>query len=75
MPVHRRTFVLSLLSLLATAIGFTRATCTGADPCNACKNCRYCQRCAKDKNTCGTCKRALERTNEALLPNGTGERE
>jgi hypothetical protein len=67
MPIYRRLFVLSFLTLLATSFGATRATCTGADPCNACKNCKYCQRCAKDKKTCGTCKRAMERSHAYRL--------
>ena len=64
MPIYRRTFVLSLLALLATSLGVTRATCTGADPCNACKNCKYCQRCAKDKKTR---KRAMDRSRATLV--------
>lgn len=59
MNAYRRTFVFSMFALLVTSLGASRATCTGADPCNACKNCKYCQRCAKEKKTCGTCKRAI----------------
>jgi hypothetical protein len=59
MPIYRRTFVLSLFALLATSLGVTRATCTGADSCNPCKNCKSCQRCPKDKKGRGTWKRSI----------------
>ena len=59
--VSRRAALAGFFGSLAAALPLAarRATCTGADPCNACKNCKYCKRCAKDGKTCGTCKRAM----------------
>ena len=56
--VSRRVALAAFLGLFVGAVplGARRATCTGADPCNACKNCK---RCARDRKTCGTCKRAM----------------
>ncbi len=66
--MNRRAAIVALFSLLPVSgsASSRRATCTGADPCNACKNCKYCKRCAKDGKTCGTCKRAMLLSHEAL---------